>query len=148
MVVTCWSFVATVALMTLSQQPLFMGVLAGACMALATVASIGFLTSLLVATPEGMVGRVQSASLISSMAQPLGPVAAGAMLGAWGASGTFATLVGVFGVCAVVVTWAPSARRPLGAVEKTADQSGPLHSSTKTRWRWHDTWRRTPAWRA
>lgn len=129
MVVTCWSFTATVALMTLSRQPLVMGVLTGACMALAAVASIGFLTSLLMATPENMVGRVQSAaSLISSLAQPLGPVAAGAMLGAWGASATFGTLVGVFGACAVVVTWAPSARRPLLA----ADQSGPLRSSANS----------------
>jgi predicted MFS family arabinose efflux permease len=129
MVVTCWSFVATVALLTLTQQPLVMGVLAGACMALAAVASIGFLTSLLVATPEGMVGRVQSAaSLISSMAQPFGPLAAGAMLGAWGASATFGTLVAVFGVCAVIVTWAPSARRPLVAT----DHSQPLRSSANS----------------
>jgi MFS family permease len=132
MVVTCWSFVVTVALMTLSHRPLVMGVLAGACMALAAVSSIGFLTSLLVATPEGMVGRVQSAaSLVSSLAQPLGPVAAGAMLGGWGPTATFATLVGVFGVCAVVITWAPSARRPLSAA---ADQSTsePVRSSANS----------------
>jgi predicted MFS family arabinose efflux permease len=137
MVATCWSFAATVAVLTVSRQPLVMGLLTGACMVLGAVSSIGLLTVLLVATPKGLTGRVQSAaSLISSLAQPLGPVAAGAMLSAWGATATFGALTGVFGVCAVIITWAPSTRRPVTAVDRPVDQavdsSEPMHSTANS----------------
>jgi hypothetical protein len=89
-------------------------------MAMASLASIGFLTSLLLATPEEKVGRVQSAAgFLSSLAQPLGPLAAGALLGAWGAAATLGVLGGVFTVCSIVVTWSPSVRRH-PAAEKSA----------------------------
>jgi MFS family permease len=112
-VATCWTCVAAVALMALSQRPLVMGLLAAVCMSMGAVANIGFLTTLLVATPEEKVGRVQSAAgLLSSLVQPLAPVAAGAMLGLWGTTATFGWLSAAFTVCAVVITWAPSVRQP------------------------------------
>jgi MFS family permease len=109
---TCWTCAVAVAVIAVFQQPLLIGLLAAACMATASVASIGFLTSLLLATPEEKVGRVQSAAnFLSSLVQPLGPLVAGVLLTTWGATPTFALLGGVFTICAVVVTWAPSIRR-------------------------------------
>jgi MFS family permease len=112
-VATCWTCVAAVAVMALWQQPLVMGLLAAACLCMGSVANVGFLATLLVATPEDKVGRVQSAAgLLSSLVQPLAPVAAGAMLGLWGATATFGWLTAAFAVCAIVISWAPSARMP------------------------------------
>jgi MFS family permease len=112
---TCWACAVGVAVLTVVPQPLLIGVLAAACMALASIASVGFLTSLLVATPEENVGRVQSAaSFLSSLVQPLGPLTAGVLLGGWGVTPTFALLTAAFTVCAVVMTFAPSARRGAG----------------------------------
>jgi hypothetical protein len=112
-----------VGVLTLSHQPLLVGALAAVCMSLASLASIGFLTSLLVATPEEKVGRVQSAaSFLSSLVQPLGPLAAGALLSTLGVTATFGILGCVFTGCAVIVTWAPSVRR--GAAPRRLTQPG------------------------
>jgi MFS family permease len=112
---TCWACAVGVGVLTFVPHPLLIGILAAACMALASIASVGFLTSLLLATPEENVGRVQSAaSFLSSLVQPLGPLMAGALLGAWGVTSTFALLAAAFTACAVVMTFAPSARRGAG----------------------------------
>jgi hypothetical protein len=72
-----------------------------------------------VATPEHLVGRVQSAAgFSSSLVQPLGPLAGGVLLAAWGADTAYLVLGAVFLLCALLVSWAPSVRRepaPRGA---------------------------------
>jgi len=102
---SCWACTGTGAVLAVTHPPLLIGVLAGTCTAIASVGSIGFVTTMLVATPPELVGRVQSAaSFISTLAQPLGPVAGGVLLGIWGASATYAALAGVFAVCALILT--------------------------------------------
>lgn len=94
-------------------------------MCLATIASIGFLSTLLIVTPEERVGRVQSAaSFLSSIVQPFGPLAGGALLTAFGARWAF-TLTGcVLAVSALVVTLAPSTRQRV-APHRTAEPAEP-----------------------
>jgi hypothetical protein len=87
------------------------------CTALASVASIGFLTTLLRMTPDDKVGRVQSAAgFLSSLAQPLGPLGAGVALGTVGAATTFGVLGGAITLCAVATTWAGAVREAAPAV--------------------------------
>ncbi|MGW1082294.1 MFS transporter [Kitasatospora sp. NPDC002522] len=117
---TCWACAAAAGLMTLSQGVWYLGLLSGLSLALATVAGIGFNSSLLLASPEHMVGRVQSAAgLLSSLVQPLGPLAGGALFAAWGPAPAYGVLGAVFLVCAVLVSaarseprGAPAAARP------------------------------------
>jgi MFS family permease len=117
---TCWTCAVAVAVLALFHPPVLIGVLAALCMATASLASIGFLTSLLLATPDEKVGRVQSAgSFLSTLVQPLGPLAAGALLGAFGETTTFAVLCAVFTLCAVILTWSPAVRQRVG-VESAA----------------------------
>jgi MFS family permease len=111
---TCWVCAISVGLLALVHPPLVIGAFGALCTATAAVANIGFLTSLLAATPESMVGRVQSAAgLLSSLAQPAGPLVAGLLLTAWGPSATYAVLGAGFAVCAAVLSLAPSARPAL-----------------------------------
>lgn len=108
----CWACAADAAGLTASGNPLYVGVLCALCVSVAAVASIAFMTSLLEATPQHMVGRVQSAAgLISSVVQPLGPLAGGALLASCGARATYVALSAVFAVCAVVLACARSIRR-------------------------------------
>jgi MFS family permease len=110
---TCWACAGAVGVLTFAPHPILIGVLAAGCMVLASIASIGFLTCLLLATPDQNVGRVQSAaSFLSTLVQPFGPLVAGALLGAWGTTATFGLLAGVFTVCAVVMTMAPAPASP------------------------------------
>lgn len=109
---TCWVCGIDALLLTINQNPLYVGALCAACVAMAAVAGIGFLTSLLESAPQHMVGRVQSAAgFISSLVQPLGPLAGGALLAAHGARTAYTALGAVFLVCALVLTCAPSVRR-------------------------------------
>ncbi|HEU5473367.1 MAG TPA: MFS transporter [Actinophytocola sp.] len=109
---TCWTCAVAAGVLTILHPPVMLGLLAGVCMAMASLASIGFLTALLRATPEEMVGRVQSAaSFVSSLVQPLGPLLAGALLAASGVTTTLGLLGFAFAVCAVVVTSAPASRQ-------------------------------------
>jgi MFS family permease len=109
---TCWACAADAAGLTVSGNPVYVGVLCALCVAVAAVASIGFLTSMLEATPRHMVGRVQSAAgFISSIVQPLGPLVGGALLASCGTRTTYLALSGVFVACAVVLTFAPATRR-------------------------------------
>lgn len=99
--------------------PLFAGLLCAACMCLSTVASIGFLSTLLTVTPGDRVGRVQSAAgFLSSLVQPFGPLAGGALLTAYGSRTTFGAIAGVLAVSAAIVTFAPSARPGSAAPEE------------------------------
>ncbi|MGW4183176.1 MFS transporter [Streptomyces albidoflavus] len=108
---TCWLCVATAGALAVVRVPLVAGLLVMACMFLSTVASIGFLSTLLVVTPDDRVGRVQSsAGFLSSLVQPFGPLAGGALLGALGPAGAFTAIGAVLAVSAAVVTFAPSAR--------------------------------------
>ncbi|MGW1354785.1 MFS transporter, partial [Streptomyces sp. NPDC002409] len=156
---TCWFCVASALAMAWIRVPLFAGLLCAACMCLSTVASIGFLSTLLAVTPGDRVGRVQSAAgFLSSLVQPFGPLAGGALLTAFGSRTTFGAIAGVLAVSAAVVTFAPSARpgpevvaaaeasksaksaksaEAAGATETaeatgTAESSGPVAEETRT----------------
>lgn len=108
---TCWVCAGSALLLPLSRNPLYVGALCALTVATASVASIGFSTSLLLATPEHLVGRVRSAAgFLSSLVQPLGPLAGGALLAARGAGTAYVVLGAVFLLCATVVSWAPSLR--------------------------------------
>ncbi|MEU1483632.1 MFS transporter [Streptomyces sp. NPDC005752] len=112
---TCWSCVAAAATMAWLTDPLVAGAMCALCMCLSTIASIGFLSTLLIVTPEDRVGRVQSgASFLSSIVQPFGPLAGGALLTAFGARWAFSLTGCVLAVSALVVTLAPSARKVAG----------------------------------
>jgi MFS family permease len=109
----CWLCALVTVVLVLSHGVLLMGLLVAASLAAAAVANIGFVAALLRATPDELVGRVQSAGgFLSSLAMPLGPLAGGLLLTAWGPSKTFAVLAAVFAVCATVLSCAPSMRRP------------------------------------
>jgi MFS family permease len=111
-VVTCWACAAAMSILIVARPPLLIGVLVGACMVPASLASIGFLTSLLLATPEAKVGRVQSAAaMVSSLFQPAGPLAAGTVLETLGARTAFVAISGVFALCGAIVTLSPAVRR-------------------------------------
>jgi MFS family permease len=102
---TCWVCMGTATILVVTHPPVLIGLLAATCAAVANVGSIGLVTAMLLVTPEGMVGRVQSAaSFISTLAQPIGPIAGGALLSTWGPSATFAVIGCVFAVCALVLT--------------------------------------------
>ncbi|GAA2927846.1 MFS transporter [Kitasatospora cinereorecta] len=126
-VATCWTCVLTAAALAWLRSPLVAGVLCAVCMCLATVASIGFLSTLLTVTPEDRVGRVQSAAtFLSSIVQPFGPLAGGALLTALGSRAAFGAIGCVLAVSAAVVTLAPSVRAGAapaagGAGEDTED---------------------------
>ncbi|MEV6260368.1 MFS transporter [Streptomyces sp. NPDC051784] len=124
---TCWMCVLTAWTMAWLTQPLVAGVLCAVAMCLATVASIGFLSTLLIVTPEDRVGRVQSAAgFLSSIVQPFGPLAGGALLTAFGGRTAFLVIGCVLAVSAAVVTLAPSARTaPVPPAEET-DATDPL----------------------
>ncbi|CAM5552900.1 MFS transporter [Streptomyces atroolivaceus] len=110
-VATCWTCVAAAGVMAWISVPLVAGVMCALCMCLSTIASIGFLSKLLIVTPEDRVGRVQSAAgFLSSMVQPFGPLAGGALLTAFGARWAFGLTGCVLAVSALFVTFAPSAR--------------------------------------
>ncbi|MET9589623.1 MFS transporter [Streptomyces sp. NPDC006516] len=125
-VATCWTCVAAAGVMAWISRPLVAGLMCAFCMCLSTIASIGFLSKLLVVTPEERVGRVQSAAgFLSSMVQPFGPLAGGALLTAFGARWAFALTGCVLAVSALVVTFARSARTepsPHRAEEPTRPQ--------------------------
>ncbi|MCZ2526469.1 MFS transporter [Streptomyces sp. HB2AG] len=122
---TCWACTAAAGVLLFHRSVLLMGLLVAACLAVAAVANIGFLTSLLTATPEDLVGRVQSAaSFVSSLVVPLGPLAAGTALTLWGPAAGFGAVTAVFALCAVVITVAPSMRRPLPAAGARGDAPG------------------------
>ncbi|WP_093837509.1 MFS transporter [Streptomyces aidingensis] len=123
---TCWACAGLAGALALWQQTLFMGVAVGLCTALAAVASIKFLTLVLLATPDRLTGRVQSsASLVSSLATPLGPLTGGLLLGAAGPARAFAALGSVFLVCAAVMTWAPSVGSAPGPAPGPAPGAAP-----------------------
>ncbi|MFF9318716.1 MFS transporter [Streptomyces sp. NPDC014735] len=135
---TCWFCVASALAMAWVRVPLFAGLLCAASMCLSTVASIGFLSTLLAVTPGDRVGRVQSAAgFLSSLVQPFGPLAGGALLTAFGSRATFGAIATVLAVSAAVVTFAPSARPGPAVVAATASSRsgaspGPTESSRAT----------------
>ncbi|MFD5035710.1 MFS transporter [Streptomyces sp. NPDC058378] len=135
-VATCWTCVTAAGVMAWAGTPLVAGLMCALCMCLSTVASIGFLSKLLVVTPEDRVGRVQSAAgFLSSMVQPFGPLAGGALLTAFGARGAFALTGCVLALSALVVTLAPSARaepappREAGPADAPEPVAGPARAA-------------------
>ncbi|MEW2065443.1 MFS transporter [Streptomyces sp. NPDC007346] len=110
-VLSCWSCVLTAAVLAWFSSALLAGVLCAISMGLSTIASIGFLSTLLVVTPEDRIGRVQSAAgFLSSIVQPFGPLAGGALLTTLGSHAAFGVTGCVLAVSAAVVTLAPSVR--------------------------------------
>ncbi|MFJ7277284.1 MFS transporter [Kitasatospora sp. NPDC098663] len=109
---SCWAAAATAGVLVLTRIPLLIGLLCAVCMCLSTVASIGFVSGMLLAAPPDRIGRVQSAAgFLSTLVQPFGPLVGGALLGALGGTRTFALLALAISLCAAVVTWAPPVRR-------------------------------------
>ncbi|MFE7053168.1 MFS transporter [Streptomyces californicus] len=124
-VLTCWSCVATAAVLAWLGSPLVAGLLCALCMCLSTVASIGFLSTLLVVTPEERIGRVQSAAgFLSSIVQPFGPLAGGFLLTTLDSGAAFCVIGGVLAVSATVVTLSPSVRAGAGAAPGAPDAAG------------------------
>ncbi|CAM5577051.1 Multidrug efflux pump Tap OS=Streptomyces griseus subsp. griseus (strain JCM 4626 / NBRC) OX=455632 GN=SGR_4804 PE=3 SV=1 [Streptomyces griseus subsp. griseus] len=124
-VLTCWSCVATAGVLAWLSSPLVAGLLCALCMCLSTVASIGFLSTLLVVTPEDRIGRVQSAAgFLSSLVQPFGPLVGGFLLTTLDSSAAFVVIGCVLAVSAAVVTLAPSVRAGAGAVGEKPDAAG------------------------
>ncbi|MFF2745604.1 MFS transporter [Kitasatospora sp. NPDC058048] len=108
----CWACALTAGVLVLTRMPLLIGLLCAACMCLSTVASIGFVSGMLIAAPPDRIGRVQSAAgFLSTLVQPFGPLAAGTLLGSLGGTRTFALLALAIALCAAAVTWAPPVRR-------------------------------------
>ncbi|MEV7186730.1 MFS transporter [Kitasatospora sp. NPDC093102] len=108
----CWACALTAGVLVLTRVPLVIGLLCAVCMCLSTVASIGFVSGMLVAAPPDRIGRVQSAAgFLSTLIQPFGPLVGGILLGSLGGTRTFAVLALAIALCAAVVTWAPPVRR-------------------------------------
>ncbi|MEU1128195.1 MFS transporter, partial [Streptomyces sp. NPDC005899] len=127
---TCWTCVGAAGAMAWSGRPVVAGVMCALSMCLSTVASIGFLSKLLIVTPEEKVGRVQSAAgFLSSVVQPFGPLAGGALMTAFGARWAFALTGCVLAASALVVTFAPSARAE-PSPRPAADPAGPPETAT------------------
>ncbi|GGY95887.1 MFS transporter [Streptomyces nitrosporeus] len=123
---TCWACVTAAGVMAWTEQSLVAGIMCALCMCLSTIASIGFLSKLLIVTPDERVGRVQSAAgFLSSMVQPFGPLAGGALLSAFGARWAFVLTGCVLAGSALVVTFAPSARTVPEPHDDAAEPSGP-----------------------
>ncbi|MFS0692888.1 MFS transporter [Streptomyces nitrosporeus] len=123
---TCWACVTAAGVMAWTEQSLVAGIMCALCMCLSTIASIGFLSKLLIVTPDERVGRVQSAAgFLSSMVQPFGPLAGGALLSAFGARWAFVLTGCVLAASALVVTFAPSARTVPEPHDDAAEPSGP-----------------------
>ena len=75
-----------------------------------TAVVIGYRTAV---TPDHLIGRVSSvARNLALLAQPLGPLVAGLLLGAYAPRVTVLVLGGICAVLAVVSTVAPSMRKP------------------------------------
>ncbi|MEU9075475.1 MFS transporter [Kitasatospora sp. NPDC048538] len=109
---SCWAAAVTAGVLVLTREPVLIGLLCAVCMCLSTVASIGFVSGMLLAAPPDRIGRVQSAAgFLSTLVQPFGPLVGGALLGAFGGTRTFALLALAIALCAAVVTWAPPVRR-------------------------------------
>ncbi|MFI9328864.1 MFS transporter [Kitasatospora sp. NPDC052868] len=110
--VSCWAAALTAGVLVVIRLPLLIGLLCAVCICLSTVASIGFVSGMLLAAPPDRIGRVQSAAgFLSTLVQPFGPLVGGLLLGALGGGATFALLALVIALCAAVVTWAPPVRR-------------------------------------
>ncbi|MFC9150320.1 MFS transporter, partial [Streptomyces bacillaris] len=121
-VATCWACVLTAAALAWLSSALLAGLLCAICMCLSTVASIGFLSTLLIVTPEDRIGRVQSAAgFLSSMVQPFGPLAGGALLTLLGSRIAFGAIGCVLAVSAAVVTLAPSVRAGAATAPPTGE---------------------------
>ncbi|MEW1758445.1 MFS transporter [Streptomyces cyaneofuscatus] len=132
-IATCWSCVLTAAALAWFSSAVLAGVLCALCMCLSTIASIGFLSTLLIVTPEDRIGRVQSAAgFLSSIVQPFGPLAGGLLLATLGTRSAFGVIGCVLAVSAAVVTLssavragaAPPPERP-ETLEKTPAPPGP-----------------------
>ncbi|MFD4274841.1 MFS transporter [Streptomyces cyaneofuscatus] len=110
-IATCWSCVLTAAVLAWFSSAVLAGVLCALCMALSTIASIGFLSTLLIVTPEDRIGRVQSAAgFLSSIVQPFGPLAGGLLLATLGTRSAFGVIGCVLAVSAAVVTLSSAVR--------------------------------------
>jgi MFS family permease len=105
---TCWTCTAGVALLAFTPHPLLVGAILGTCLLVAAVGNVVFATAMLLVTPPHLVGRVQSAAALISLAtQPVGPLAGGLLLDHFGPGTTFAVFAVVLGCCAAAATIAP-----------------------------------------
>jgi MFS family permease len=127
---TCWASAVAAGILAVRRDIPLMGGLVAVCLAVAAVASVGFLAALVVAAPPELTGRVQSAAgFLSSLAQPVGPVLGGVLLSSWGAGPAFAVLAGVFAACAAIVTFSPSVQRSRPGPSRFDAAAGPLSAT-------------------
>lgn len=123
----------TAAVLAWLSSPLVAGLLCALCMCLSTVASIGFLSTLLVVTPEDRIGRVQSAAgFLSSIVQPFGPLAGGFLLATLDSGAAFGVIGCVLAVSAAVVTLAPSVRAGAAAAREKPEPAGTVPTRPAT----------------
>ena len=103
--VACWTSAVAVSLLTLAPGSVVIALLVCCCLVTATVANVAFAATMLVVTPDGLVGRVQAAAaFVSLAAQPLGPLAGGLLLEHVGEQTTFGILAGVLTIGALAAT--------------------------------------------
>lgn len=104
-VATSWICAAVVTSLAVVTTPLAMGGLLAAALLVAAIANVAFETEQLRLTPDHLIGRVQSATmLIALAAQPAGPLAGGLLVDRFGANVAFLVLGTVITTCAAVLT--------------------------------------------
>jgi hypothetical protein len=59
---TCWARAAAAGILAVRRDVPLMGGLVAVCLAVAAVASVGFVAALVVSSPPDAIGRVQSAA--------------------------------------------------------------------------------------
>jgi MFS family permease len=100
-----WTCTAAVGVLAFAAGPLSSAVLIAGCLLVAGVGNAAFGAVLLTATPQELIGRVQSAAgLVSMGLVPLGPLAGGALLEVFGHRWTFLAFATVIAGCATVAT--------------------------------------------
>ncbi|MEU4155769.1 MFS transporter [Actinoplanes sp. NPDC026670] len=106
-ILTCWVTTGTVAALAIT-PPALTGVLLGGCLAVAALGNVAFATLLLRDAPEQLVGRVQAAATVVSMAaQPIGPVLGGLLHQRLGPTLTLLLLAGACLVAALIAGVTP-----------------------------------------
>jgi MFS family permease len=112
----CWTTTALLPLMALSQSTTMLGATLATCALLGPVEHVVIGGTRILLTPDGLQGRVQSASgLVSMSATPLGPLVAGLLFDSVGAAGTFLCFGALVGVLAITSAVSRGLRQMLQA---------------------------------
>jgi MFS family permease len=124
----CWTTAVLVPLMALNLSTVMLGAIVAACSVLAPIENVIISALRILATPDHLQGRVQSASSLASMsATPLGPLMAGSLLDHTSTSMAFLAFGGLLTVLALWNT-ASQALRQFPQTQPTP----PVTSTTNT----------------